>query len=202
MAPELEALFVGDPPDTWRAAGFAVDDDGACQVGQVTIRLGGEGSGMHSWALRGVDPGDVDGIATLEAGTGPAVPADHPNGVLSIDHVVALTSNLDRTVAALEATGMELRRTRRDERLERPRLQAFFRIGEPILEVIGPEEPRSDKPARLFGLAYTVGDLEATAEVLGEDLGAPKDAVQEGRRIATLRHEPLGLSVATAFMSA
>ena len=34
----------------------------------------------------------------------------------------------------------------------------------------------------------------------GEHLGRIKDAVQPGRRIATLRHRDLGLSVAIAFM--
>ena len=35
----------------------------------------------------------------------------------------------------------------------------------------------------------------------GDHLGAAKDAVQDGRRIATLRHRDLGMSVATALMS-
>jgi hypothetical protein len=46
-----------------------------------------------------------------------------------------------------------------------------------------------------------VADLEATAALLGEALGPTKDAVQEGRRIGTLRHKQVGVSVATAFMS-
>ena len=153
------------------------------------------------WTLCGVDVDEVDGIPTAQGRQPPAEPAEHPNGVVSIDHLVMTTPDMDRTVAALEAVGMVARRTRRDERLERPRLQTFFRLGEPILEVIGPAEPRGDGPARLFGLAYTVADLATTAGYLGEGLGGISDAVQEGRRIATLRHEALGLSVATAFMS-
>jgi hypothetical protein len=50
-------------------------------------------------------------------------------------------------------------------------------------------------------LAYTVQDLDATARLLGENLGRVKDAVQPGRQIATLRHKEFGMSVATAFMS-
>jgi hypothetical protein len=42
---------------------------------------------------------------------------------------------------------------------------------------------------------------DATVERLGTPMGAPKDAVQPGRRIATLHDRELGLSVALAFMS-
>ncbi len=57
-----------------------------------------------------------------------------------------------------------------------------------------------DGPARLWGLAFGVDDLERTAQSLGDLLGAPRDAVQPGRRIATLRGEA-GLGPAIAFMS-
>jgi hypothetical protein len=30
---------IADPPEAWRAAGFHVDGDGACQVGGVTFNL-------------------------------------------------------------------------------------------------------------------------------------------------------------------
>ena len=45
-----------------------------------------------------------------------------------------------------------------------------------------------------------VSDLDALAERLGDDLGTPRDAVQSGRRIATLR-ESAGLGVPVAFMT-
>jgi hypothetical protein len=45
-----------------------------------------------------------------------------------------------------------------------------------------------------------VPDLDATAAALGERLGAVKDAVQPGRRIATLRRQA-GAGVPLAFMS-
>ena len=40
-----------------------------------------------------------------------------------------------------------------------------------------------------------------TIEDVAEHLGQVKDAVQPGRRIVTLRHKQVGVSVATAFMS-
>jgi hypothetical protein len=81
--------------------------------------------------------------------------------------------------------------------------QAFIRSGEVILEVVGPVEASDDDgPAGFFGLAHTVADLDRTSQLLGAALGRVKDAVQPGRRIATLRHRDVGMSVATAFMSA
>ncbi len=79
--------------------------------------------------------------------------------------------------------------------------QVFFRLGEVILEVIGAPDKSGEGDAGFFGLAHTVADLDAVAKLLGPALGNVKDAVQPGRRIATLRHRDVGMSVATAFMS-
>jgi hypothetical protein len=78
--------------------------------------------------------------------------------------------------------------------------QTFFRVGKPVLELIGPDEPTGDEPARFYGIAFTVADLDATAAFLGEGLGDVKDAVQPGRRIATLRRAA-GAGIPVAFMS-
>jgi hypothetical protein len=67
---------------------------------------------------------------------------------------------------------------------------------------VGAAEPNGDGPAGFFGLAYTVADLDVLPALYEGALGRVKDAVQDGRRIATLRHKELDLSVATAFMSA
>ncbi|MBV9662995.1 MAG: glyoxalase, partial [Actinobacteria bacterium] len=61
-------------------------------------------------------------------------------------------------------------------------------------------DPTGDGPARFYGLAFTVADLDATAAYLGDRLRPAKDAVQPGRRIATL-DKSAGSSVAIAFMS-
>jgi hypothetical protein len=78
--------------------------------------------------------------------------------------------------------------------------QVFFRPGEAIIELVGPPTPEGTAPARFFGLAFTVADLDATAAYLGEHLGQPKDAVQPGRHIATVR-SAAGLGVPVAFMT-
>ncbi len=208
--PEIDELVVGDPPDAWRKAGFTVDDDDTCRVGTVRIRLAGRDAGkrIRSWALRDVrlGPGsaDVDGLPTRPVRTERSnrQAAEHENGARLIDHIVVATPDMSRTVAALEAIGLDVRRVRDTdaETYGAPMRQTFFRLGEVILEVIGPAEPAGDGPAQFFGLALTVADLDALPDCYGEHLGRIKDAVQPGRRIATLRHRDLGLSVAIAFM--
>jgi hypothetical protein len=205
--PELDELVVGDEPDAWRGAGFTVDDDGVCRVGAVRIRLVGraDGNRIRSWSLRGLPAGttDVDGIPSAASDQGAPEPAEHANGVLSIDHVVLVTPDMARTTANLESLGIELRRTREIDASQYgfPAQQCFFRVGEPILEVVGATEANGDGPAGFFGLAYTVADIDALPGLFGDSLGRVKDAVQEGRRIATLRHKEHDMSVATAFMS-
>lgn len=88
-----------------------------------------------------------------------------------------------------------LRRLR--EPPEAPARQAFLRLGPVILELV---ETGHAAPA-FWGLVVTVADLDAAAAGLGELLGSPRDAVQPGRRIATVR-QAAGLSVALALMSA
>ncbi len=58
----------------------------------------------------------------------------------------------------------------------------------------------SDGSVRFWGLTLVVSDLDAAAARLGSRLGAVKDAVQPGRRIATVRREA-GLSVPLALMT-
>lgn len=205
MAAALTELVVGDDPSSWRAAGFTVEDDRVL-VGSVHLRLVGstDGRGIVGWAMSGLDADTaIDGLPTTAAP--PAIdrpPAVHANGVVAFDHLVLLSPDLDRTTAALAEVGIEPRRRRDVGTDAEPRQQVFFWIGEPILELVGPRQPSGDGPSRFFGLALTVDDIDATAADLGDAVGRVKDAVQPGRRIATLRHRDLGLSVPVAFMSA
>ena len=207
MAVTIDEILVGDPREAWEAAGFSVDADGTCRIGSVRVRLVGRDGGKRilGWSLRDAPAarladGRLDGLPTTSSTSAPAAPAAHANGATHIDHVVLLSPDLARTTAALGVLGIEPRGERETDSYGAPMRQVFFRLGEVVLEQVGDTEPGNGDPG-FFGLAITVDDLDATAALLGEHLGAPKDAVQAGRRIATLRHRDLGMSVATALMS-
>jgi len=208
MGVTIDEILVGDPPEAWEAAGFTVDVDGSCRIGQVRVRLVGRDGGKRilGWSLRGAPParladGTFDGVPTTASDAPPVEPATHPNGSRYIDHVVLLTPDLSRTTDALAGIGLTPRGERDSDTYGAPMRQVFFRLGEVILELIGQPGTAGEGNPGFFGLAITVDDLDAAGALLGEHLGQPKDAVQEGRRIATLRHREVGMSVATALMS-
>jgi hypothetical protein len=199
--PAIASLDVADPPEAWEALGLAVDDDGSCRIGATVLRLGAEGSGIVGWTLRdGAGTGPVDGLPTQRTTAPPPPAAEHPIGARAVDHVVISTPDVDRTFAALQATGMTLRRERTAGAPGRPLRQGFFRHGEAIVEVVGPAEAAGDGPATFWGLVVVVADMDRAAELVGDRLGEPRDAVQPGRRIATVG-EDAGLSVALALMT-
>ena len=183
----------------WVDLGFAVED-GTCWVDGICHRLGAEGKGVVAWSL-----GDIDGLRWTfldpsSSHDAQSKKVEHRNGVVELDHVVIGTPDLARTVGALEAAGLELRRTRESDTYGAPMRQAFFKAGGTIIEVVGGAEPTGDGPARFFGLAWTVEDLDETAAFFGDRLHPAKDAVQPGRMIATL-DKAAGSTVRMAFMS-
>jgi hypothetical protein len=201
----LVSLTVADRAELWVDLGFAVAD-GRCVVdGVVHVLTGADtGRGIREWALDGVGiPADgcIDGLVTHGAvRDGLAGGSAHPNGVTTIDHVVVATPDIERTVGALGAAGLTVRRWRDSETYGTGMRQAFFKLGTVILEVVGPPSAMGGGPAGFFGLAFTVADLDATAAFFGARLNPAKAAVQPGRRIATLG-KAAGSGVAMAFMS-
>jgi hypothetical protein len=222
----IEELVLADEPERWSALGFAVEG-GTVQLGAVRLRLAGEdaGRGIVGWSLRGIGSTELDGLPTTRAdgaGTGnapgegqgpvaveePAGPVgEHPNGIVAIDHVVAMTPALDRSVRALQDAGLALRRIREQPTPAGAPRQAFFRLGAEILEVV--QEPEQvvvareggeRRAARLWGLALVAPDLDRTVAALGEHAGEARDAVQPGRRIATVKRSA-GLAMPVALMS-
>jgi hypothetical protein len=195
--PALVELAIADPPGRWAELGFAVVDE-QVELGGVRVRLGEPGEGIVSWTLSGVEEGEIDGLVThaWESGArefGASRTRNGPKGH-SIDHVVVLSPDFDRTSAALADAGLPLRRIRDAGGFR----QGFRRLGPAILELV--ETPQApDGPAAFWGLVVVVDDLEALARRLGERLGAVKEAVQPGRQIATLRASA-GLGPAIAFM--
>ncbi len=233
----LHELTVADEPATWEALGFAVDEGVVHVGGvRIRLAGRGAGRGIVEWTLRDAASEQLDGLPTRRAdargedGAAPPPPARdggarpdeaspqpdgvehasapaHPNGVVALDHVVAITPALDRTVAALTAAGLDLRRVREEPTPAGAPRQAFFRLGDAILEVVqAPPEAiaRSggpDGPAFFWGLAFKVADLDATVSTIGEErCSPPRPAVQPGRRIATLRRAA-GVAVPVALMT-
>jgi len=175
--PALSEIKVAADPAAWAAAGFSVTGS-RLSVGDVSIEFVEGNGGIVDWTLV-ADARDVPS-------------ATHPNGVAEIDHVVMLTPSLERTISDLEEQGIELRRIREGETGMGNYRQAFFRVGRPVLEVV-----EADEPVRFWGITFTTADIDAAAELLGDKLGRVKDAVQPGRRIATVRKEAgLGFPVA------
>lgn len=167
-------------------------------VGTVGFRFE-PGQGLLGWRLADADSSRVDGLSEAA----PAQPASggrpHPNGALVVDHLVVLTPDLERTTAALAAIEVERRRVREVETDDGLLRQGFFRLGEVILEVVSHPGIEAG-PARFWGITFTVEDLDRCAELLGERLGSIRDAVQPGRRIATVRASA-GLDLPVALMS-
>ena len=76
---------------------------------------------------------------------------------MAIDHVVAVSPSFERSVAAMQAAGMDLRRIREEPTPAGAPRQAFFRLGREILELVAePEEVvarrgGSERPGVLLG---------------------------------------------------
>jgi hypothetical protein len=201
---KVEWLTVAGDADTWRSIGLTVTADGLIPLVGTSIRLvpasGSDAIGIVGWALSGTrDTTDIDGLATEVVAPAAPVYADHPLGALGLDHVVVSTADLERTSGEIAvATCCELKRIREVGTMR----QGFHRIGRGglIVELVErPDLPAG--PASFWGLVLIVDDLDAAYDLLGEDrISAPKDAVQPGRRIATVRSE-VGLGLPVALMT-
>jgi hypothetical protein len=206
----IDKLMIADDPERWESLGFAVSG-AALRLGTVQVELVGRdtGRGILGWSLREVASTELDGLPTTlsDAPVPEAETPRHANAITAIDHVVAMSPDLDRSVQTLQSVGLDLRRVREQPTPAGAPRQAFFRLGEVILELV--QEPdevlaaRSDGvvgPARFWGLALLSKDLELTVGQLGEHSSEIRAAVQPGRRIATVRRSA-GLTVPVALMS-
>ncbi len=205
MNPKAEWLCVAGEVDTWRSLGLTVTDEGLIPLVGTSIRLvagdATESAGIVGWALSGVDGTtfDVDGLAAEVVESATPIYVDHQLRASGLDHVVVLTADLERTSAAIaSATGCELKRIREVGTMR----QGFHRIGRGGLIVELVERPDLPVgPASFWGLVLIVEDLDAACDLIGPDrISPPKDAVQPGRRIATIRSD-VGLGLPVALMT-
>ena len=209
-APTVTEITLADEPERWEALGFTVASH-AVQLGTVRIALTGRnaGRGVLGWSLRNLASVELDGLPTApsEEPVSHTATTVHINAIAAIDHLVAMSPDLDRSVQALQAAGLDLRRIREQPTPAGAPRQAFFRLGEMILELV--QEPENvvvarpngkHGPARFWGLALLSDDLERTVERLGEHSSEIRAAIQPGRRIATVRRSA-GLALPVALMS-
>ncbi len=227
MTVRAESITIGGDVEAWRSIGLTVAPDGVVPLLGTSLRIVAPdgGSGVIGWTLSGSRPnipssvpesgthdgendqsGDavtsIDGLRTEWVEAAGPVYAAHPSGASSLDHVVVLTPDLERTSEAIaEATGHELRRVREVGSMR----QGFHRIGDRgqgglIVELV--ERPDIEPgPAAFWGIVLIVDDLDVACELIGPDrISAPKDAVQPGRRIATVRADA-GLGIPVALMT-
>ncbi|MGB3735706.1 MAG: VOC family protein [Ilumatobacter sp.] len=207
MTAQVEWLEVVGDADVWRSLGLVVDAGGLVPLIGACIRIVAPEDeaqfGLAGWALSGStlgpDASTIDGLPTYVVAPSGPVFGQHELGASGLDHVVVMTNDLDRTTGAItEATGNELRRVREVGTMR----QGFHRMGRGGLIVEVVERPEvDDGPASFWGLVLNVDDLDAACERIGDGrISAPKDAVQPGRRIATVSKD-VGLGFPVALMT-
>jgi hypothetical protein len=201
----LVALTIAGPSAPWEALGLRVVN-GVSWIGGIALRFTELGQarvpGLAGWTLAG-SPDlavSIDGIATDHVGLESDLEVEsweQPLGVTSFDHVVVMTSSLERTCGEIErVTGEPLKRIREVG----PVRQGFHRLGSMIVEVVESDRVTGDE-ASLWGFVWIVDDLHDVADRLGPDLlSPPKAAVQPGRFIASFR-AGAGLGLPIALMS-
>ena len=166
--------------------------------------------GLHHLDLVGCPTraSHIAGLPVVHIDDAPATTPSTPSAgtqfalrIVGVDHVVVLADDVRATCSEIaQQSGAPLKRVKEGDR----GVQGFHRWGSVILEVV---ERRLVAPsdtattAAYWGLVVVVDQIDEAATHLGPDvIGAPKPAVQPGRRIATVR-SGAGLGVPLALMS-
>jgi hypothetical protein len=196
--PLVRGIVLGEHPSMLARLGLDArqvgDGTTAASVGGVTVRAVGTDGGRGLLALDlGPDARAPVPTETMPTTSAWAAGFGHPLGALAVDHVVVLAGDADAAVA-----GFGVKPRRREER--GGQVYAYIVAGSCLIEVMGPVVT-DDRPPSLWGMALSVRDLDAAAAYLGDACGAPKAAVQPGRRIATVRGDVLGLATPLALLS-
>lgn len=207
--PALVGIALPDDAAVWRDAGFTVEGDGV-RLDPVVVRLGA-GIVAPELVFDRPHPEGATSFAGIPwtTSTGAPVPAaPHVNGVDVLDHVVVMAPDERAVRDAIDTAGFEIRRERPATIAGRSMVQLFVWAGDALLEIVtttGARDTAETRPggaATVWGIAVTAPDLDATAAWFGERAGAPRDAVQAGRRISTVRRDAVGCSIEIAVMSA
>ena len=182
-----------------------------------------DASAATSFSMDGIDTkvSHFDVMRQSLEGTGDSL---HTNGAVGLYSVLVTAGNMERAVAALGASEGILGppvRIVEPSPFSSKLAMAFFKAGSPtgniIVEVLAPRTPGAvvtipglppiggdDAPATIAGMVVLVPSLEVIVSLLGSEVVMKaRGAVQgQGRMLAPVRHEKLGLaSLTMAFMT-
>jgi len=216
-------LFSGDTPWGWEDAGFRIkstenypDDWASFEVGDYTIFFVTNGNrnyttqGLLGWAWRDSNRApNINGI-NLVCDLLP-VPSSrkepHPNGVVSLDHIVLKTNNLFEIEVSFEEAQIPLKKVVVGNF---PGItQLFYRLdGAGFIEVVGPSETRIKSVVpntvhRLWGIGFVVEDISHLKEFMKENVSEIRVSKQsKDRNVVTLRHNNFrGLTTHVLFIT-
>ena len=181
----IVALVVGGTPEPWESLGFAkLSTEGTRTLfSLVDVQLV-------------VDTSREVGSVDWQLGEEPFAGPQGNIGCLGVDHVVWRTNDLDATCDEVtRLTGAPRKRVRD---AGNGMSQGFHRVDNVVVEVVAGGET-VERP-HLWGFVVNVANLDTVCNHAGPDvIGAPKAAVQPGRRIATAR-TTAGLGIPFALM--
>jgi hypothetical protein len=199
----LVALTAGGQRSSWQSLGLTFSGE-SCVLADVDLVLEPSVEGLSGWTIASDRDADVvvDGIPTrmvrASEQTNRVESRIGRQRIVSLDHVVVNTDDIDRTCAAItEVLGLEVRRERE---LGNGAVQRFHKLDNTIIEVVtGPHV--TAKGSSLWGMVISVDDLFDYCDEVGEQITSPpKKATQPGRYISTVRSS-VGLGVPFALMT-
>ena len=199
----LVELTAGGQRSSWQSLGLTCTDH-SCLLADVDLVFEPTSTGLLGWTFEcdRDDEVSIDGIPTRLV-----TPVERTQSgesrlgrqrIVSLDHVVVNTDDIDRTCATItEVLGLEVRRERE---LGNGAVQRFHKLHNTIIEVVtGPHVTTSG--ASLWGMVVSVDDLFDYFDEVGEQVTSPpKKATQPGRYISTVRSS-VGLGVPFALMT-
>ncbi|MEY4080183.1 MAG: hypothetical protein RL430_613 [Actinomycetota bacterium] len=198
----LVSLRAGGDVGPWQQLGLSFQG-ATSRLGDVAFVVHGNTPGLLEWTIAaGRDATvSIDGIVTHLVADDPGVEGSDaigPTVGVRLDHVVINTNDGERTSTAIESVlGVPLKRVRD---AGRGVSQRFHTLDNTVLEIVsGPHV--TGEGSSLWGMVLSVADIDALFGYLGPDvLSPPKQAVQAGRMISTVRGAA-GLGVPFAVMT-
>lgn len=208
-------LFTNDSPDSWRAAGFAVNGahNKHCKFGSFRIWFEPNTSvdvhkGFTAWSFANLDK-DVTSICAVPVVPQPEIDlhspsSEHPNGAISVDHIVIKSNNSHWIEREFRQVGILKKREMFSEKLKMN--QAFYRPKSTIIEVISDvkyddEKLNLEPQAYIWGITFVTRDIHLTHQLLPHLTKTPWAAVQPGRKLTTLNSFSAGLTTRIAFIT-